>query len=109
MSSESWSRLDGLRLSSGHVLKVSAYRTNDRPALVAYDEEWVPECHVTVNLVDELLGDDEFHVRFEDREHAGAVFDALVADGLAEPTGRVVGAGYVPRYAEVWRLLEEEG
>lgn len=91
-------------LSSGHKLELGQYG-NGRLGVTAIAPDGIPECKVTVNLSDEPLGDDEFHVRFEDRHYSPRVFDALIDDGIAEPTGKVVAAGLVERYAEVWRLL----
>lgn len=101
---EAWGALDGKVLTSGHTLRVSWYR-NGRVSLEAITPDGSEvECRVTVNLVDNTLEEFEFHVRFEDRMYAGAVFDALRSSGLALPTGKVVSAGFVERYAEVWKL-----
>ena len=101
---KAWVALDNRVLSSGHLLTLREY-SNGRGALQAITPDGVEvECTVTVNLVDEKIAGDEFHVRFEARKHSDAVFQALIADGIAEPTGKVVSAGWVERYAEVWRL-----
>lgn len=102
--SELWQRLHNRRIKSGeYQLELHQYR-NGRPAVLVYGSTGEPECRLTVNLEDASLGDDEFHVRFEDRQFSEPVFQALIDEGLAHPTGRVVSAGYVERYAEVWKL-----
>ncbi len=94
--------LDGRRVGS-FLLRAGEYG-NGRLAIQAIAADGIPECVVTVNLIDDELSEGEFFVRFEAREHAAAVFEALIADGIAAPTGRVVAAGRVERYAEAWRL-----
>lgn len=85
---DDWAQLDRYRLKTGHVLKIGQYRTNNRPALEAWTQE--------------------FFVRLATRKHASQVFEALIDEKLAEPTGRVVSAGYVQEYAEVWRIVSPE-
>lgn len=99
-----WEKLNNRKLKNGeYQLELHQYG-NGRPAVLVYSSTGEPECRLTVNLEDEPLGDDEFHVRLEDRRFSGAVFQALIDEGVAQPTGRVVSAGYVERYAEVWKL-----
>lgn len=101
---EMWLKLDGKELSSGHVLRLGRYG-NGRGALEAICHDGIPECKVTVNMIDEDLGEGEFHVRLEtSHKMAPNVFDALIKDGIAEPTHKIISAGYVKEYAEVWRL-----
>lgn len=104
-----WQALDGRTLSTGHTLRVVGTYDNGRYAVDVFTPDgFEVECRLTVNLVEHLLEENEFHVRFESRNYAGEVFDALIAEGIAEPTGRVVGSGFVERYAEVWRLADGE-
>ncbi len=95
------SDLDGQWVGS-FLLRTGEYG-NGRMAIQAIAPDGIPECTVTVNLIDDVLSEGEFFVRFEAREHS-RVFEALIADGIAAPTGRVVAAGRVDRYAEAWRL-----
>lgn len=104
---DDWAQLDRYRLKTGHVLKIGQYRTNNRPALEAWTPEGECECSITVNL-DDPLEEQEFFVRLATRKHASQVFEALIDEKLAEPTGRVVSAGYVQEYAEVWRIVSPE-
>lgn len=100
-------KLDKRVLSTGFRLRATTYQTNGRVALEAWvDDGAFPECEcrITINLVDEPLEDDEFHVRFEDRRLASSVFDGLIDDGIAKPTGKIVSTIYVEDYAEVWKL-----
>lgn len=98
-----WKRCQGFKLPGGYRLELGMY-SNRRGALTAIGSDGIPECTVTVNLVDAELGEGEFHVRHEVRRHAAIVFDGLVQAGLAAPTGKTIGSGYVENYAEVWRL-----
>lgn len=98
---EALNDLDG-RWVGNFLLRAGEYG-NGRLAIQAVDADGIPECTVTVNLIDDELREGEFFVRFEAREHS-RVFEALIADGIAAPTGRVVAAGRVERYAEAWRL-----
>lgn len=100
-----WYRLHGLTLGD-YTLQLAQYSYNNRYSLQAYiSKTHEPECSVTVNLDNENIEDDEFFVRFETRKYSPDVFQALIDAQIAEPTGRVVSAGYVERYAEVWKLL----
>lgn len=104
---EIWQKLDQRVLSTGFRLRVSTYQTNGRVALEAWDDDGeFPECEcrITVNLINESLEEGEFHVCFEDRRLASSVFDGLLSDGIAKPTGKIVSTIYVEDYAEVWRL-----
>lgn len=72
---------------------------------MAIAADGIPEVTITVNMVDAELGEGEFHVRHEARRHAPIVFDGLIQAGIAAPTGRTIGAGYVENYAEIWKLV----
>lgn len=98
-----WKRCQGFKLPGGFRLELGMY-SNKRAALTAIAPDGIPEVTVTVNLVDEQLSEGEFHVRNEARQHAALVFDGLLQSGLAKPTGKIVGAGRVEAYAEVWQL-----
>jgi len=96
--------INGKVLSSGHELRVHSYRHGHRAMIRAWTSQGEVECDITVNLPEERLGEGEFFVRNETREFAPEVFQALIKDGIAEPIDRMVGAGYVEQYAQVWRL-----
>ena len=84
---------------------------NGRPALgldikvVEDDGEvwWEPDVMITVNLVDSLPPPGCFFVRSHNYEE---VLEHILATGLFEDLGFDVAAGYVQRYARVWRLRE---
>lgn len=98
-----WERFDGLSLD-GLVLSRGAYG-NGRPALQAFTAEGEPFATVTVNLVNRSPGEGEFFVKCELAEFGGApLLRAIVAAGLAYPTGTFVSEGFSERYAEVWRV-----
>lgn len=98
-----WKRCQGFKLPGGYRLELGMY-SNRRGALTAIGSDGIPECTVTVNLVDEPIEEGEFFVRKETLHHAPIVFDGLLQSGLAAPTKKVVSAGRVTHYAEVWRL-----
>ena len=102
---EAWTKLDGRVLKTGHSLTLHQYQ-NGLPAVEVLCDTGEPQCRLTVNL-DDPLGELEFHARFEDRKFSPEIFDALVAEGIAKPTGKIVAAGYVERYAEVWELVND--
>jgi hypothetical protein len=100
------SKIDGLVLGD-YQFQVGAYG-NGRVAIQAlYLPTLEPECTITVNLVDEDVEEGEFFVRLETLRHSRAP-EALVEEGLVERTGKIVGAGFVENYAELWRLKVEE-
>jgi len=103
---KAWQDLDGVDLDGFRV--ACGLYGNGRGAAEVVDSSGVPECRITVNLVEHTLAEGEFHVRFEDRKYSPDVFQRLIDRGLAAPTGRVVPAGYVERYAEVWQLALPE-
>lgn len=98
-----WRALDGRVVGGGCTLRLAMYE-NRKPALEAVAGDGSPECMLTVNLEEECLGEGEFHVRFEVKRWSEVLFEALVSEGIAAPTGKIVGAGHVERYAEVWCL-----
>jgi hypothetical protein len=76
--------------------------SNGRTAVVALGEDGAPYAKLTVNLDDRELGDDEMFVR---ENHADfELARALQRADLVVPTSRIVSAGFVDRYARVWRL-----
>jgi len=96
-----WDALDGHPLGD-YVLSVGRY-SNGRISLGADGPEG-PECTLTVNLVDHPLDDDEFYVRLETRRRSESLFQAMIDAGIAHPTERVVSAGFVKNYAEIWKF-----
>jgi hypothetical protein len=98
-----WRRCQGYKLPGGFRLELGMYG-NGRGALTAIASDGIPEVTITVNIVEAPLEEGEFHVRKEARRHAGLVFDGMMQAGLASPTGKVIGAGHVEQYAEVWKL-----
>ena len=62
---------------------------------------WEPDLMVTVNLIDEALPEGYFHVRRHGYERN---LDNLFATGLFEDIGVDIPAGFVEKYARVWRL-----
>ena len=49
----------------------------------------------------------EFFVRYETKKYSPDVLQAFIDEGIAHPTGRDVSAGFVEKYAEVWKLGKE--
>ena len=88
---------------------VSAAYPNGRPSLslevqVVEDDGttwWEPDMVITVNLPDEPLPEGAFFVRRHGYEETLA---NIFATGLFEDLGVDVPAGYVDKYARVWRL-----
>lgn len=74
-----------------------------RAAVIVSGLDGSPYCKLTVNLPEYELGETEFFVKLGDA--ADAVAEAFAQQGIIERTGRIVSAGFVERYAEVWRLL----
>lgn len=103
-----WAKLNQRKLKGETYLLLLSSYDNGRAAIEVMNVEChEPECRLTVNLVDDPLEEFEFHVRFEVVNYAGDVIEALKAEGIAVPTGKIVSAGYVAEYAEVWRLVTE--
>lgn len=102
---QAWEALQGRKIADGaYLLQVRTYRDNLRAAVhVIRADDHDLECKMTVNL-DRPLGEGEFFVRLDESKYAKPVFDAIVDEGIAKPTGITVPAGYVEKYAEVWRL-----
>lgn len=103
---KAWEALHDRKLGEC-ILQLDRYCHGDRASLQAYTEDGEPECSITVNLDEQSIEDDEFFVRFETVRYAGPIFEALTKENIAHPTGRIVSAGYVERYAEVWKLVIE--
>jgi hypothetical protein len=86
-------------------LEVGVYSANFEPRAAIIVWRWddgTMEDKLTVNLMDEPLGEGEFFVPLtEEHERTRRMCEAT---GLFERTGRVVGSGRVERYAEAWRL-----
>jgi hypothetical protein len=95
---------DGIVLD-GFLLRVGTY-PNGRPGVEAIDRA-TGECEakITLNLPDEPLAPGEFFVQRALLPYS-RVWGLLIAEGLAQPTGRTVGAGFDPEYAEVWEVLQ---
>lgn len=97
-----WIKVDGMRILD-LLLVVSKY-PNGRWGMLAIDAETgEPDTVITVNLDDEL-SDSEFFVRRQTERYSPEIFSFFESNKIAERTGRVVSAGYVENYAEVWRL-----
>jgi hypothetical protein len=85
-----------------YTLKVGRYG-NRRPAFQVLGPQQVPWDTLSTNLPDELLGDDEIHVR----EHEPCdVRELLFNTGLFEREDVHISSGHVAHYAEVWRLKQ---
>jgi hypothetical protein len=78
------------------------YQSNDRVTILLYDAEDEPYATVSVNLVDQPMGEGEFAIHHDIRS---VVAEDLLAGGLFEDTGRKVSYGFV-QGQPVWRLKE---
>jgi len=87
---------------AGEIL--TAYRTeyesNGRLAVILRDADEIPYAAVSVNFVDQPMGENEFAVHHDIRS---VVAMDLLACGLFEDTGRKVSCGFL-RDRPVWRL-----
>lgn len=106
---EQWKKLDKLKICKGKY-EIALYQYgNGRCCLQILNiEEQEPECSATVNLVDDEIPLNEFFVRYETKNFCQDVFQAFIDEGIAHPTGRDVSAGYVEKYAEIWKLGKKE-
>jgi hypothetical protein len=102
---KAWEALDGCRLDTGGYIRVSTYQNNGRYSLQSFTEHGEPECPITVNLDQYQIYQNEFFVKLEVEEICPEIFAELAAKGVAHPTDQVVSAGWVERYARVWRLV----
>lgn len=100
---ESWKALDGYTFKTGDRIVLGSYGNNDRPALSVMTSFQEPMCTITVNL-DEEIADDEFFVKLVLEDLCPELLAELVLRRLAHPTNRTVSAGFVERYARVWKL-----
>jgi hypothetical protein len=109
MPAHQWEALDGLRFwaDGGRFSLVAGVYGNNRGAAVVNNAQ-VPECKLTLNLVDEELPDaNHFFVKGETLEDCRGIFVALIELGVIAPTQDVVtyGRGCA---AEVWRLAPSD-
>lgn len=105
-----WNALDELPLviqkgpNRGiYTLRVGQYG-NGRPAFQVLGPRQEPWETLTTNLPDELLGDDEVHVK--ENGHDVGLRKLLLDTGFFEKEDAAIAAGHVAAYAEVWRLRQ---
>lgn len=82
-----------------YTLRVGQYG-NRRPAFQVFGPQQEPWETLTTNLPEELLGDDEVHVKVNVNDIG---YRALLREAFFEVVGEVP-SGHVAVYAEVWRL-----